>query len=156
MCVSLLIMLSTLFGGGEAILHKTLEDRSFICEMLVEDAVKLGVKPDLVLAMAWNESKFFPDKVSSKGAVGPMQMVPAYWCPDKNGVFNFHKISKFKCDTFYWGVHAIKYLLVKYKKVEKALCAYATSKPYSTCPYARRVLRIRKQITRSAKKNEYP
>jgi Transglycosylase SLT domain len=44
---------------------------------LTEAAVRFGVDPDLVHAVAWQESRFDQAAVSSRGAIGMMQLMPA-------------------------------------------------------------------------------
>lgn len=44
--------------------------------LLVETARRHGVDPDLVVMVAWQESRFQPRAVSPKGAIGVMQLMP--------------------------------------------------------------------------------
>ncbi len=44
--------------------------------LLVETARRHGVDPNLVVTVAWQESRFQPRAVSPKGAIGVMQLMP--------------------------------------------------------------------------------
>ena len=91
-----------------------------VCTMLVEDAIKESVPIDVVLAVAWTESRFTSQpKPNRSGCVGPLQIKIKYWCKDK-------KLSS--CDTFSDGVKAIKYLLKRFKPLNKAICFYNDSR----------------------------
>jgi soluble lytic murein transglycosylase-like protein len=51
--------------------------RDVLAPLLNDSAERAGVAPDLVEAVAWAESRFNPDAVSHRGAIGPMQLMPA-------------------------------------------------------------------------------
>jgi LysM repeat protein len=59
-------------------------------QMLVDAANEFGVMPDLVLALAWQESGWQQHVVSSAGAIGVMQVLPstANWAITELGVRN--------------------------------------------------------------------
>ena len=91
-----------------------------VCSMLIEDAIKENVPIDIVLAVAWTESRFTAQpKPNKSGCVGPLQIKVIYWCKDK-------RLSS--CDTFNDGVKAIKYLLKRFKPLNKAICFYNDSR----------------------------
>jgi len=91
-----------------------------VCSMLIEDAIKENVPIDIVLAVAWTESRFTAQaKPNNSGCVGPLQIKVIYWCRNK-------RLSS--CDTFSDGVKAIKYLLKRFKPVNKAICFYNDSR----------------------------
>jgi soluble lytic murein transglycosylase-like protein len=48
-----------------------------LAPMLEQAADRAGLHPDLVEAVAWAESRFNTQAVSSKGAIGAMQIMPA-------------------------------------------------------------------------------
>ena len=52
-------------------------DSSNIRASLASEARRNGLSPDLVEAVAWRESHFNPSALSSKGAMGVMQLMPA-------------------------------------------------------------------------------
>jgi len=87
------------------------------CKDLVKEAKVQSVAPEEILGIAWHESRFRPDAVSRQGAIGPLQILPKYFCPnaDPKG-----------CDTIKEGVKAWKRYRSKYQEegVSKALCHY--------------------------------
>jgi soluble lytic murein transglycosylase-like protein len=50
--------------------------RPTIETMIIAEAVAFGVPAHLVLGVAWSESRFNPDVISSAGAMGVMQLMP--------------------------------------------------------------------------------
>jgi hypothetical protein len=52
-------------------------NRDLIAPMLQSSAERAGVAAELVEAVAYVESRFNPDALSPKGAMGPMQLMPA-------------------------------------------------------------------------------
>ena len=60
-----------------AVSHGGASDRGRVEDAVAKAAVEHGVDADLLLAMAEVESGLRPDAVSSKGAVGVMQLMPA-------------------------------------------------------------------------------
>ena len=108
-------------------------DRISVCVSVMEEADRQGVPPNLSAAVAWHESKFNADAVSKAGAVGPLQILPRYWCP----------LKKLKdCDLVVEGVSALKVYIEKYDNYKKALCHYNSGNKCSnrSKTYARRVL----------------
>ena len=122
-----------------------------VCNMLVEDALDQEVPIDIVLSVAWTESRFTAQsKPNKSGCVGPMQIKIKYWCKDK-------KLSS--CDTFSDGVKAIKYLLKRFKPVNKAICFYNDSRKPRCKPafgyktdYVKHFLKTRKTINETLSK----
>ena len=93
--------------------------RQSVCEDVMEEADRQGVEPLLAVAVAWRESALTRNAKSSAGAVGPMQVIPRFWCKSK------------PCDYIEAGVRALKYYTGRYG-VQRGLCAYLTGKP---CEY---------------------
>ena len=104
------------------------------CAQVVTKAVASNSDPGLIASIAWHESRFIPSRVSSVGAVGPMQIIPKYWCPDG---------SVEKCDLIAAGIRAF-YTYLDKSGLEGALCRYSTGKPCKRTKagraYARKVL----------------
>lgn len=48
-----------------------------IANMVADKAITMGIDPRLAVSLAYQESRFKPDAVSPKGAVGIMQVMPA-------------------------------------------------------------------------------
>lgn len=123
-----------------------------VCSMLIEDAIKENVPIDIVLAIAWTESRFTSQpEPNSSGCVGPLQIKVKYWCRGK-------KLSS--CDTFNDGVKAIKYLLKRFKPMNKAVCFYNDSrKPRCKqkydfkSEYVEAFIKTRKKINKTLGKN---
>jgi soluble lytic murein transglycosylase-like protein len=70
------------FGEFESVLsaaasHGSQVDRGRVEDAVAKAAVEYGVDADLLLAVAEVESGFRPDAVSSKGALGVMQLMPS-------------------------------------------------------------------------------
>lgn len=57
-------------------LAERLEEQPDVLEPLTQAAATFDVSPELVLALAWHESRWRPDIVSHAGAVGVMQVMP--------------------------------------------------------------------------------
>jgi soluble lytic murein transglycosylase-like protein len=97
--------------------------------------------PALVLAMAWYESRFVTKAESAKGAVGPLQVIPAYWCPDG---------TRKGCDYVKAGLRALQAYKSKHRKMVEVLCHYNAGNVCWERSYdhARKVLRKAKSLRR--------
>lgn len=132
--------------------YKNLKHRDMICSRIVVTANDFGVDPYLAAAVAFEESKF-SFRTSSAGAIGPMQILPKYWCPGKKAK---------GCNTIYHGVRALyenKNPCIKYNARNRCikrvavdtfsqLFTYACGgQDLPECAaYAERVLEIRKAL----------
>ncbi len=94
-----------------------IEHRVKVCIDIVQEAEKQEVEPLLALSVAWRESAFLRNVKSSAGAVGPMQVLPRYWC--KKGA---------TCDYIEAGVRALRTFTDMYGE-QRGLCAYFSGKP---------------------------
>ncbi len=72
-----IICLFLFVGNVQASKQMSKYNTKQIQEMVKKEAVKQGLDPALALAIARTESDFNPDAVSSVGAIGVMQMMPA-------------------------------------------------------------------------------
>lgn len=100
------------------------------CEEIAERAERAKIDPVLVIAVAGEESRFRRDVESSSGALGPLQIMPAYWCPARGA-----------CNLIDAGITALKYYLKREKGDEfAALKGYAGAGERARL-YARRVSR---------------
>ena len=88
-----------------------------------ESARRAGIDPALLMAVIRIESSFNPYAISPAGAVGLTQVMPhtAKWISDKLGVSG--KLDN-PSDNIRIGSSYLKYLIDKYKNLEKALKAY--------------------------------
>lgn len=85
--------------------HNTDPQRFGTCVRVGVEAHAQGVDVPLAVAVAWRESRLDGAAVSSAGAVGPMQVVPRWWCGggDADG-----------CDIVAAGVGALAALTGRY------------------------------------------
>lgn len=114
------------------------------CIEIVYESEQAKVDTTLMLAIAWEESYFTSGSKSSKGAVGPMQVLPKYWCKGRKN-----------CNLVKAGIRAYKAFLKMYKTPEEALCHYnggVREECYTKSKrYAKRVLKYKGKITRKLK-----
>lgn len=108
-----------------------------ICTQIGLAAREEGIHPPLAIAMAWIESRFSANAESSAGAIGPLQIVPRYFCPggDREG-----------CNLIKAGFRAIRSW--QYRYPQTWLCHYNAG---NTCGdrsrrYARAVRRIARKL----------
>ena len=99
------------------------KSRHSVCVEVVTESVKQEVDPVLSASVAWRESAFIRDAMSSAGAVGPMQVIPRFWC------------KKQPCDYIESGVRALKYYTLRHGE-RHGLCAYFSGK---RCPVSQGV-----------------
>ena len=100
-----------------------------VCLDVARAAREGGVSPRLAVTLAWSESRWRADVESPAGAVGPLQVVPRYWCPGKR---------RHGCDLTRAGVHALRTLIGRHG-AERGLCHYASGN--ACTPRARRYAR---------------
>jgi len=89
--------------------------RAWTCGRVARAARAQGVSVPLALAVAWHESRLEHGARSHRGAVGPMQVVPRWWCPTRKAE---------GCDLVAAGVLALRTYLAQQGRVNEALCAY--------------------------------
>ena len=87
-----------------------------VCLDVARAAREEGVPPRLAVTLAWSESRHRADVESRVGAVGPMQVIPRYWCPSKR---------RQGCDLTRAGVRALRVLIDRHG-AERGLCHYAS------------------------------
>ena len=92
-------------------------------EEVLESARRAGIDPALLMAVIRVESSFNPYAISPAGAVGLTQVMPrtAKWISDKLGISG--RLAD-PSDNIRIGSSYLKYLIDKYKSLEKALKAY--------------------------------
>lgn len=116
------------------------EIRMHTCVEVADAASANDIDPILLVSIGWVESGMKPNAVSSAGAIGPLQVIPRYFCPE----------GKAKgCDTIKAGVRAFKEWKRHFKEDTKVLCHYNAGwrcGPQSR-KYAKKVLRIYKAIS---------
>jgi soluble lytic murein transglycosylase-like protein len=93
--------------------------------MLYAAGLKHGVNPYLVMGLAWHESGWQPSAVSSAGAVGIMQVMPATAAVDGPRLLDRSVNLYDPGDNIDLGTAIIKHNLDAYNNdLAKALCAY--------------------------------
>lgn len=89
-------------------------ERAFrTCMEVGVGAVESDLPPHIAVALSYTESRFNPEAESSVGALGPLQVLPRYHCPDR---------SADGCDLVAAGLSALRRYRTKYKNWAKALC----------------------------------
>ena len=68
------------------------------CLRVGDAAVEAGIDPAVAIALSYTESRFNKEAVSSRGAEGPLQVLPKYYCPGK---------TSRDCDLIDAGIQAI-------------------------------------------------
>ena len=86
-----------------------------VCQDVAFAAHLSGIPVRLATTLAWSESRFRRDVVSSAGAVGPLQIQPRFWCPGR---------SADGCDLAMAGTRALRELTGRFG-LERGLCHYA-------------------------------
>jgi soluble lytic murein transglycosylase len=95
--------------------------------VLAEAAAAYGVDPDLIAAVTYAESRFRPDAVSPRGAIGLMQIMPATgsWIAEQMGLPAPTARDLFDAErNVRFGSWYLRYLLDRFGDVETALRAY--------------------------------
>ena len=93
--------------------------------MLYAAGLKHGVNPFLVMGLAWHESGWQPSVVSSAGAVGIMQVMPATAAVDGPALLGRSVDLYDPGDNIDMGTAILKHNLDHWRNdLAKALCAY--------------------------------
>jgi soluble lytic murein transglycosylase-like protein len=148
MCITMFYIFLTITGGLDIDLHERLET----CSAVAKEAKAQGVDPKLAISVAWMESRFYSNAKNKKsGAIGPMQILPHYWCPNKKGEFSIHKkdgVSK-GCNSLKQGIYALGYYVRTRSSITKALASYGyTSKGSAYVRLTRKLHRCAKNPKR--------
>jgi soluble lytic murein transglycosylase-like protein len=100
-------------------------DMQITKSMLYASGIKHGVNPYLVMGLAWHESGWQASVVSSAGAVGIMQVMPATAAVDGPRLLNRDVNLYDPGDNIDLGTAILKHNLDAYgNDLAKALCAY--------------------------------
>ena len=117
-------------------ISKSLPSRMKVCTQVAKEAINQNIDPILAVSIAYHESRF-SNPTSSKGAKGPLGVLPQYHCPNSG-----------KCDYTKAGITALKKWLTinKNRSICKALAQYnrgfkgKCKRGRSEYKYAQRVL----------------
>ena len=120
----------------------SLPSRLAVCVRVWRAARSRDVSPDLAVALAWSESRMVDGVTSRAGAVGPLQVVPRWWCPGR-------RVEG--CDTVDAGARALAALVAQHGPL-RGLCHYASG---SRCTararrYAEHVVRLARALGMTA------
>lgn len=94
---------------------------------ILNSSKEFNVKPEIIASVINIESSFYEYAVSSKGAVGLMQLMPstASWLSEKLGEPNFDQSTLTNpAVNIRLGTYYLKYLIDKFENLHVALCAY--------------------------------
>lgn len=135
------LMLAEMVAGYGGHIPPGYDQKMEVCVEVGRAAEEVEEVPlGLALAVAYEESNFTKDLVSKAKAQGPLQIIPAYFCPDRNGHVLPHKRQGRLqgCDLVKDGIGALKWFLGEYGDWKEALChynsgtkCYASSRGYS-------------------------
>tara|TARA_Y100000310_G_C20690809_1_gene822066 strand:+ start:623 stop:1066 length:444 start_codon:yes stop_codon:yes gene_type:complete len=119
-------------------------EASNVCVEIALEAKAQDVPVEEALALAWAESRFKPKARSHKGAQGPMQVIPRWWC------------IECPCDYVEAGVKALKAFKRLYPGFKNTICHYNNGVekdcPHSSIGFANAVDKYRKKIKKQMKK----
>ena len=111
-----------------------------VCREVEHRAKARAMDPLIPVAVAAEESRFTRKIKSQSGAVGPLQILPIYWCPTKGN-----------CNEIEAGLDALEYFLEREGHNEtRAFTRYAGAGPRARA-YARRVQGRLNHLRRSMK-----
>lgn len=94
-------------------------------DIIYAESQAQNVDYELIQAVVWTESKYRPEAVSSAGAVGLMQLMPAtaQWCADVLGIEYQENNLTEPSYNIRLGVFYLNYLLQRFDEKD-ALAAY--------------------------------
>jgi hypothetical protein len=130
------ILCGIALGPGFFNQHYATDEREAVCVQVAEAAIEAGHDPFLFVALAHEESRYRSDAVSDAGAIGPLQILPRYYCPNRTAD---------GCDPVAAGIRAFERKQARYgTDLEEVLCHYNAG---NTCyrrsyQYARRIIRL--------------
>lgn len=109
-----------------------------VCIQVLQASEQRGLPPSLVAALSWHESRFHDDRTSRVGAVGPLQVLPKYWCKTT------------PCDHIEAGLDALQWYIKKTSTYLHAVCRYnAGTCKKSSSPWSRKVMRTARFFSRT-------
>jgi len=127
-------------------------ERLGVCLQIAEKAETQGVDPVHAVALAYQESAFNENVVSSAGAVGAMQVLPWYACPRGRSNCDLCNKKTGVCDWVTAGLRAMLVWKKHFNKLKDTLCHYNAgwkcnkrSRVYARA-IMRRIKRLRVQL----------
>ncbi len=125
-----LLLLSALVAVGWVRIDELITKTNYPLEykaLVEENAEKYSVPKELIYAVIKCESDFKSDAVSSKGAVGLMQIIPSTyeWLAEKNSDVDINEKLLYNPETnIKYGVYYLDWLYSKYGDWKIVLAAY--------------------------------
>jgi hypothetical protein len=109
LCSKLFILFINITGGSYNPPHTPTRLRT--CSAIVTEAQAQSVDPVLAVSVAWVESAWLPRiKNKRSSAIGPMQILPRYWCPGRDGRWRADGTGRLQgCDLIEGGVRALRW-----------------------------------------------
>ena len=146
-------------GLAEAKVRSTPQERDAVKSLIRIEALRIGVPVSLALAVAHSESFFNPRAVSSAGARGVMQIMPATSTGEYGINPNLLWVPRINIRI---GLHFLKRLLKRYRgRAELALSYYNGGSAVGDIPnariipatatYVRKVLRLQREYGSAGK-----
>ncbi|MEQ8155535.1 MAG: lytic transglycosylase domain-containing protein [Clostridiaceae bacterium] len=123
--LTLLVLLTVFFGIKEVVTNVT--HRLLYKEYIIKYSKEYGLDPYLVMAVINTESKFKKDAVSTKGAVGLMQLTEstAEWIAESSGDEDFKTRDLYNPETnIKMGCWYLNNLSEEFDTTELVLAAY--------------------------------
>ena len=122
------------------------EEAEAVCGEVGQAAKRHGVDVTSALALAWSESRFTVDNTSTRGAKGPLQVIPKWWCEDR-----------YNCDYTDAGIKALKAFSRLYpESFIETVCHYNSGVDREcndrSVSFAIFVTNLRKRVRRTARK----
>lgn len=109
-----------------------------VCEAVADAAWSSDVPVTLAVSVAYHESKYTLDRVSTAGAIGPLQVLPRYWCRDE------------PCDPIAAGMRALRWWLVRADwQTRRAVCAYTGCKVTGNTSFVERIVATTRWLNRA-------
>ena len=111
--------------------HSTYMQQMGTCLSLVVESQSVAIDPTLSASLGWHETRLRANLTSSKGAKGPLQVIPRFWCKSE------------PCDYTRAGLRALRHYLDREPTERHAICRYnaGTCKPKSWA-WAGKVMRL--------------
>jgi hypothetical protein len=143
-CLVALAEIVSAYGGNIPPGH---DDKAAVCLEVGRAADELELPVSVAVSVALEESRFTRSLKSKAGAMGPLQIIPRYHCPDAMGEHKPHarKGQLAGCDLIVDGLKALRWFWLEYGEGDWSLgLAHYNSgeKVYaSSRAYARRIMK---------------
>lgn len=143
-CLVALAEIVSAYGGHLPPGH---DDKAAVCLEVGRAAEELELPVALAVSVALEESRFTRQLRSKAGAMGPLQIIPRYHCPDAMGAHKPHARAGqlAGCDLIVDGLKALRWFWLEYGEGDwsKGLAHYNSGEKIyaSSRAYAQRIMR---------------